>query len=276
MKRGRSNLFKIKILVVYVVMFLGIITSVKAQTTIKMEKEGGVFVIPCIVNGLKLKFIFDTGASDVSIGLAEAIFMLKNGYLYKEDILDRMYFSDATGEISVGTRIIIKKIEFAGFTLSNVEASVVHELSAPLLLGQSALSKLGTFQLNPNSGVLTVLSGTDLHSNSNTTDVYTIKSQEYYSKCLTKYNFEWDKTRSCRSRYLVRFQNVCSENLDVKVAVQDKYKGWMSFTKYPLAPGQLISGDACNGTGKYLYWVRKAGDTTTIFPSDNEINLEYK
>lgn len=39
------------------------IVCVQAQTTIKMEKEGGVYTIPCTVNGIKLKFIFDTGRS---------------------------------------------------------------------------------------------------------------------------------------------------------------------------------------------------------------------
>ena len=39
----------------------------QAQTTIKMEKEGGVYTIPCTLNGIKLKFIFDTGASGVSL-----------------------------------------------------------------------------------------------------------------------------------------------------------------------------------------------------------------
>ena len=28
---------------------------VRSQTTIKMEKEGGVYTIPCTVNGIKLK-----------------------------------------------------------------------------------------------------------------------------------------------------------------------------------------------------------------------------
>jgi hypothetical protein len=35
------------------------------KTKISMNKEGGVYVVPCKVNGLPLKFIFDTGASDV-------------------------------------------------------------------------------------------------------------------------------------------------------------------------------------------------------------------
>jgi predicted aspartyl protease len=74
-----------KILILLIV--LGSITSnVIAQTKITMEKEGGVYTIPCKVNGLQLKFIFDTGASDVSLSLTEALFMFKNGYLSEKDI----------------------------------------------------------------------------------------------------------------------------------------------------------------------------------------------
>ena len=61
-------------------------TSVIAQTKIQMIKEGGVYSVPCKINGLPLKFVFDTGASDVSISLTEASFMLKNGFISKEDI----------------------------------------------------------------------------------------------------------------------------------------------------------------------------------------------
>ena len=91
------------------------------------------YTIPCKVNGLELKFIFDTGASDVSISLTEALFMLKNGYLSENDI---------TGTQSIqllmrhcwGTTILLKVIEIADLKLCNVEASIVHELGAPLLL----------------------------------------------------------------------------------------------------------------------------------------------
>ena len=128
-----------------------------AQTEIVMEKIGGVYTVPCYVNGLKLRFIFDTGASDVSISLTEANFMLKNGYLKKEDIKGKVKYQDATGEISEGTKIIIKQIVFENIVIKDVEASVVHQLSAPLLLGQSAMSKIGKFQLDPVNGKLTIL-----------------------------------------------------------------------------------------------------------------------
>jgi clan AA aspartic protease (TIGR02281 family) len=132
-----------------------------SQTTIKMEKVGGVFMVPCTVNGLNLKFIFDTGASDVSISLAEAIFMLKNDYLKEYEIIGTSYSQIANGDITENTKIILREIEFAGLKIYNVEASVIHEIKAPLLLGQSAMAKLGKFQFDPNTGVLTIFNNTN-------------------------------------------------------------------------------------------------------------------
>lgn len=150
---------------VFVILFFLLCKNIYSQTTIYMQKDGGVFTVPCSVNGLQLKFIFDTGASDVSISLTEANFMLKNGYLKIEDILEKQNYTDATGNISEGTKINIRKIEFEGYTLYNVKASIVHTLSAPLLLGQTAMAKLGKFQLDPNNGILTILERTNISSN---------------------------------------------------------------------------------------------------------------
>jgi clan AA aspartic protease (TIGR02281 family) len=122
-----------------------------------MKREGGVSIVPCKVNGLNLKFIFDTGASDVSISMTEATFMLKNDYLSKDDIVGKANYLDANGNISAGVRIILREIEIGGLRLTNVKASVVNNMKAPLLLGQSAISKLGAVQLDLNSNTLTIL-----------------------------------------------------------------------------------------------------------------------
>lgn len=122
-----------------------------AQTRVFMIDEGnGVYTIPCKVNGIPLKFIFDTGASDVVISLSEARFMLKNGYLNSDDIIGTSYSQIANGQITENTKIILREIEIQGLKLYDVTASVIHELSAPLLLGQSAIQKLGRIQLNGN------------------------------------------------------------------------------------------------------------------------------
>lgn len=117
----------------------------------------GTYEIPCKVNGLKLKFIFDTGASNVSISLTEALFMLKNGYLSEEDIKGKEYYSIANGEIQEGTSILIKRLEFEGLVLKDIEASIVHNLGAPLLLGQSALRKLGKIQIDYTNDTLSII-----------------------------------------------------------------------------------------------------------------------
>ena len=127
-----------------------------AQTSIKMKREGGVSIVPCKINGLPLSFIFDTGAPDVSISLTEARFMFKNGYLTSSDILGTSKFSDATGTISEGLVINLKEIEFAGLKLYNIRASIVNSLNAPLLLGQSAIKKLGKFEVNFETNMLTI------------------------------------------------------------------------------------------------------------------------
>lgn len=143
------------------ILFLILCHSIFAQKNIQMQKEGGVYTVPCSVNGIKMKFVFDTGASTVSISKTEADFLFKNGYLSKSDIIGKINLRDATGSISEGTIVNIKKIEFSGFILNDVKASVVNESNAPLLLGQSAMAKLGKFIFDPNKGVLTILDGNE-------------------------------------------------------------------------------------------------------------------
>lgn len=142
----------------YLLFFLVFITisNVQGQIVIKMKSEGGVSTIPCKVNGLALNFIFDTGASDVSMSLTEVSFMLKNGYLKKEDIIGTANYLDANGNVSEGITIVIREIEIAELKLKNIKASVVKNLKAPLLLGQSALRKLGAIQMDFEANTITI------------------------------------------------------------------------------------------------------------------------
>jgi len=129
-------------------------TLLQAQVRIKMKQENGIYTTPCKVNGLQLRFIFDTGASNVSISLSEAIFMLKNGYLADTDLHGSTYSQIANGDIIENTSINIRELEIGGIKLFNVSAIIVHELSAPLLLGQSAIQKLGKIQLEDDELVI--------------------------------------------------------------------------------------------------------------------------
>lgn len=135
------------------------ITFLAAQTVVKMQKSNGIYIMPCKVNGLALNFIFDTGASHVSISLTEALFMLKNGYLSKNDLAGTEYYRIANGDIEEGTKVMLGTIEIGRVKLYNVKASISHNLNAPLLLGQSALSKLKRIEFNYANNTLTILEG---------------------------------------------------------------------------------------------------------------------
>jgi clan AA aspartic protease (TIGR02281 family) len=116
----------------------------------------GVTKVDCTINKLPLKFVFDTGASDVTISQVEANFMIKNGYLSEKDIIGKQHYQTADGDISVGTTILLKEVQFAGLILRDVRASVVQSQQAPLLLGQSVLKRLGKIEIDNAYRVLKI------------------------------------------------------------------------------------------------------------------------
>lgn len=121
---------------------------------IPFSRSGGVLTIPCTVNGLPLQYIFDSGAADVSISLTEARFMLRNGYLKPQDLGDKVRYGIASGGSVEGMIINLKSITFGGVTLHDVKASITGTQSAPLLLGQSAMSRYGTATIDYDKGVI--------------------------------------------------------------------------------------------------------------------------
>ena len=101
-----------------------------------------------------MDFIFDTGASNVTISLTEATFLIKQGLLGKNDIKESVKYQIANGDINEGTNIILREIEVAGLKIKNVKATIVHEQNAPLLLGMSALSQLGKIEIENNTLII--------------------------------------------------------------------------------------------------------------------------
>ena len=123
---------------------------------IPFTKENGVCKVKCKINGLPLHFIFDTGAYDVSLSNVEATFMMKNEFLKATDVVGKQNFSTASGDVMEGTVINLKNVEFGGLNLTNVKASVVKNQVAPLLLGQTVLSRLGRIEIDNAKQVLRI------------------------------------------------------------------------------------------------------------------------
>lgn len=120
----------------------------ESRMDIQMQEIGGVYQIPCKVNGVSMNFIFDTGASNVCISLAEALYLYKNGYINSADIGGTIRSQVADGSIVENTHLNIRSLEIGGIIINNVDALVVSSLNAPLLLGQSAIQRLGHIEIN--------------------------------------------------------------------------------------------------------------------------------
>ena len=115
-----------------------------------------------------------------------------------------------------------------------------------------------------------------------------IAQDQSYSDCLVKTSSKWgapcDKCesytegfkRDFSGTYQIELKNVCKDLIEVKVAVQEKNGTWRTFPIKALGPEESVSAYACEGSGKYLYWVRRANDTEIILPTDREIITEYR
>ncbi len=127
----------------------------ESDNELKMEVENGVRYVWIKINGLNLRFIFDTGASSICISPAEVAVLYRQGTLKKEDILDIEYFQDATGRISAGTKIILREVQIGNKVLKDVSATVVNNIDAPLLMGQSILERFGSIEIdNANNKII--------------------------------------------------------------------------------------------------------------------------
>lgn len=125
------------------------------KSVIEMRKEDGVYHVPCKINGTEMEFIFDTGASDITMSLTEAMFLYKQGKLTDEDMIGKQQYQIADGSIHEGAVVLLRKVEIGNWELTNVRASIVDNMNAPLLLGQSALAAFGKISIDYNRNEIT-------------------------------------------------------------------------------------------------------------------------
>ena len=101
-----------------------------------------------------------------------------------------------------------------------------------------------------------------------------------WNACIQKYRSEWgepcSKCTYSNDIYKVYLKNVCEVDIDMALAVREEDKSWNCFYFQNLAPGDTVSGYACRGAGKYLFWGKKAGDKNISFPTCQEINEQYR
>ena len=84
----------------------------------------------------------------ISLSLSFAQQLLATGRLSESDIVGTANSMVADGRVSQVLIANIKDVEIGGLHLYNVKANIKEQQNAPLLLGQSAIEKLGRITID--------------------------------------------------------------------------------------------------------------------------------
>jgi clan AA aspartic protease (TIGR02281 family) len=124
------------------------------ENEVRLEKQGGIYALPVQINGaITLKFILDSGASDVLIPADVFLTLMRTGTVSHSDFLDSQIYSLADGSKLRGARFIIRELRVGNQVATDVVASV-GPVTGDLLLGLSFLSRFGTVTLDNDRHVL--------------------------------------------------------------------------------------------------------------------------
>jgi aspartyl protease family protein len=106
------------------------------------SQRGGHFVTEALVDGMKIKFLIDTGASDVVLNPSDAV---RLGFNLKQLSFDKIY-NTANGNVR-GAPVKLGRVMIGPIEITNVRASVNGADMATSLLGMSFLSRIGGYEV---------------------------------------------------------------------------------------------------------------------------------
>lgn len=118
------------------------------SVSVPIRRQGGTFTVPAEVNErVTLRFVVDSGASDVNIPSDVVAGMLASGALSRSDFLGRRDYVLADGSRISAETFRIRSLRIGGRVVEDVTATS-GSLSSPFLLGQSFLRRLKSWSID--------------------------------------------------------------------------------------------------------------------------------
>jgi clan AA aspartic protease (TIGR02281 family) len=134
----------------------GVRVSRDGKEIIPLEPINGVYVVPGTINGVvSAKFLVDTGAAVVVIPQALVKALTDSGFITQDDFLGERTFRMANGSAMQAQALRLRSLQVGNVTVENVEAGVFPD-NAPLLLGQSFLTRLKSWSMDTTAHTLTI------------------------------------------------------------------------------------------------------------------------
>ncbi len=122
---------------------------------IPLIKSGDIFFVNVIIGNANKKYVFDSGASDVTINQTIYNKLLADRTIQFKHRLPKGSYQLADGSVKEYQRTLIPKITIGGRDIYNIAASVVPD-DQPLLLGKSFLDKFKSWKIDNNKSTLLI------------------------------------------------------------------------------------------------------------------------
>ena len=130
------------------------ISATAGDYIVKMKRKSGVYYIPCVINGVKKDFIFDTGAAKTSLSQEFANELLARQALTRNDFKGTTQTRNANGVVDNNATVLLKQVKVGNRLLTNVEAIIAVSQKAPLLLGLNVIDLLGDWTMRKGNLIL--------------------------------------------------------------------------------------------------------------------------
>jgi aspartyl protease family protein len=135
----------------------GFISDNSSNTLKLIKTSSGLIEIPIVLNDvLRINFIFDSGASEVSLSPDVALTLMRTGTIEESDWLPSQTYTFADGSTAKSKRFLIKKLIIGNQVLTNIEASISKSIDAPMLIGQNVMNKLGSITIDYENQLLII------------------------------------------------------------------------------------------------------------------------
>jgi clan AA aspartic protease (TIGR02281 family) len=118
------------------------------ETRIPLVRMSGGLIAPVVINNaLKLNFIVDSGASDVSIPADVFSSLVRANTVTQADITGVRNYKNADGEVFQSKTFVIRSLKIGNIEAPSVQAKVSPS-NAPPLLGQSFLKRFKSWSID--------------------------------------------------------------------------------------------------------------------------------
>jgi clan AA aspartic protease (TIGR02281 family) len=128
-----------------------------SKKEIQLKEKDGIYSLPVKINNtLTLDFVLDLGAADVNLSQDVFSVLVKAGAIKSSDYIGEQNYQLADGTIIKSNVINLKSLKIGEIEIKDVRASISNSADSPLLLGQSALKKLGKYSIDNTNSLLII------------------------------------------------------------------------------------------------------------------------